>query len=135
MWHEPRHNDGAGSVMHMALTLYGERDVVCETTQYNNRTERYDKKFAPLQVREWEADAPADIVFPCRPGSVYCGQLTGPTHQVHHRRSRPEGLLKGKWAVAIMFRTGLFPARIARMRNNVTLYPPELFEVVVAAFR
>ena len=135
MWHEPRHNDGAGSVMHMALTLYGERDVVCETTPWSHRTERYDKNNAPPQVREWEANPPADIVLPCRPGSVYCGQLTGPTHQVHHRRSRPEGLLNEKWAVAIMFRTGLFNARSARMRNNLDLHPKELFDVVAESFR
>ena len=135
MWHEPRHNDGAGSVMHMALTLYGERDVVCETTPCSHRTESYDKSNAPPQVREWEAKPPADIVLPCRPGSVYCGQLTGPTHQVHHRRSRPEGLLNEKWAVAIMFRTGLFNARSARMRNNLDLHPKELFDVVAEGFR
>jgi hypothetical protein len=32
-WVEPKHWDGGASILHMGLTLYGKRDLVCEQGQ------------------------------------------------------------------------------------------------------
>jgi hypothetical protein len=58
LWDEPSHNDGGASVLHIGVTLYGRRRCRC-----------------------LRGGALADIIIPCRPGSVYLGGLTGPTHQ------------------------------------------------------
>ncbi len=56
---EAEHNDGGASILHLGLTLYGRR-----------------------RVRSLCGEGLPDIVVPCRPGSLYLGGFTGPTHQV-----------------------------------------------------
>ena len=117
-WHEPRHNDGAGSVFHMSLTLFGRRDVHLEQGPGSDA----DAKSA-ADARQWPAAqaagpaSPDDALIACTPGTLYLGMLTGPTHQVHHRRPDPDECWQGKWAVTVQFRTGLFHGRADRLRN------------------
>ena len=123
-WHEPRHNDGAGSVMHMSLTLYGARDVHLEQGTGA-------KTDAP---RMWKAGEPPDMVIPCAPGTVYVGQLTGCTHQVHHRRPRAADLWRGEFAVTVQFRTNLFASRQSRLRDGKP-HPEPLFLELAECWR
>jgi hypothetical protein len=62
LWAEPEHLDGGASVLHMGVTLFGRRHIRCV-----------------------QGDGLPEIFLPCKPGSVYMGQLTGPLHQVYTR--------------------------------------------------
>ena len=63
LWEEREHNDGSASMLHMGITMYGERDVV-------------------FQQGEWRRD----VVFSNKPGSVYFGGVTGAKHNVVHKK-------------------------------------------------
>ena len=113
-WEEPEHQDGAGSGMHMALTLWGRR--VCLAKQ---------------------VDGAPDILLRNVPGTVYMGQLTGPEHQVTHQEApRHEyfHMPAGALSVSVMFRSALFPHCRSRLRG-ATPSPWPVFERIVQAFR
>ena len=114
-WAEPEHQDGGASVMHVGVTLYGRR-----------RCERRQGFGLP------------DVVVPNAPGTVYTGQLTGPTHQVHHEASAAGELLEvpglGLCGVNVMLRTALFSFN--RSRGRATTPSPQVFwEVLVRSLR
>ena len=62
-WEEPEHNDGAASMLHVGITLYGERDVIFQ-----------------------QGEGRHDVVFSNKPGSVYFGGVTGAKHNVVHKK-------------------------------------------------
>jgi hypothetical protein len=113
-WQEPKHQDGGMSVMHLGLTLAGNRTLRC-----------------------WQTDDLPDIVLQSGPGTVYLGQLTGCEHQVTHELSEPWELLEvtdlGLCSCTIMCRTALFPHCRARGRNT-TPNPQEVFFALARAF-
>jgi hypothetical protein len=113
-WDEPKHQDGGMSVMHLGLTLAGNRTLRC-----------------------WQTDDLPDIVLQNGPGTVYLGQLTGCEHQVTHQSAEPWELLEvtdlGLCSCTIMCRTALFPHCRARGRNT-TPNPPEVFFALARAF-
>jgi hypothetical protein len=88
--------------MHMGLTLWGHRLLTCDIPEED-----------PLQVLN-------------APGTVYMGGLTGPHHQVSHRPCPADALLDGKFSVAYMLRTSLFPHCRSRKRG-ATPHPPIFF--------
>jgi hypothetical protein len=104
---ENLHQDGSAGVIHMGLTLYGRRDVVC-----------------------YQGDGLAPVVMHQFPGAVYLGGLTGPEHQVCHQDpSGPDELLEGH-SVAAMFRSTAFPYHRARTMA-VTPSPQAVWGIVV----
>lgn len=114
-WAEPEHQDGGGSVMHMGITLYGRRGLVC-----------------------CQGPGLPDVSIPNAPGTVYLGQLTGPRHQVTHEAALPCELLEvpglGPCGVNVMMRTALFPFNRARLRNT-TPSPAPFFESLTRCLR
>jgi len=121
-WREPEHLDGGASVVHMGVTLFGRRLLVCQ------------------QGPGLEA-----VEVLCRPGSVYIGGLTGPLHEVIHQWPRAgESLLAATvpkkqglghdLSVTVMCRTCLFPHNRSRLRN-VTPSPQEFFFALAESFR
>jgi hypothetical protein len=109
-WQEPRHQDGGASVLHMGLTLFGRRTVLCE-----------------------QGDGLPDVAIECLPGGVYIGGFTGPHHQVAHQPARPAELMEGM-SVSVMMRTALFPHNRSRTRGT-TPSPQEFFRTLAASFR
>ena len=106
--------------------VFGERDVRCE--QGHNLP---------------------DVVLSCRPGTLYFGSMTGPRHQVQHRKSgtplwqdpRPEGERpqpksggSGLYAVTVQARTGFFPHCRSHTRDT-TPAPWDGFEAIVTNIR
>jgi len=121
-WREPEHLDGGASVVHMGVTLFGRRLLVCQ------------------QGPGLEA-----VEVLCRPGSVYIGGLTGPLHEVIHQWPRPGESLSAATvprkqglghdlSVTVMCRTCLFPHNRSRLRNT-TPSPQEFFLALVESFR
>lgn len=121
-WSEPSHQDGGASVLHMGITLFGRRKVVC-----------HQGKDLP----------PVELV--CPPGSVYLGGLTGPEHQVHHLVPLPGEVLRDSGvatgpqfdsglSITIMCRTALFAHNRARLRN-VMPSPEGFFFAIAESFR
>ncbi len=121
-WSEPEHCDGGASIVHMGVTWFGRRELVCQQG----------------------SDLPP-ITLTCLPGSVYVGGLTGPVHQVHHQVPRAGESLRGSGvatgpgfdeglSVTIMCRTALFPHNQARLRNT-TPSPPCVFYALAESFR
>ena len=114
-WAEPEHQDGGASVMHMGVTLYGRRGLVCR-----------------------QGLGRPDIYLANKPGTVYLGQLTGPWHQITHEACEDTDLLEvpglGLCGVSIMMRTALFAFNRARLRNT-TPSPLPFFEVLTRCFR
>ena len=102
------------SVLHMGLTIAGCRDLVCDQHRGD----------------------PA-VVLANRPGAVYFGQLTGPTHQVFHRGGSDADLVDssvlGPCAVTVMLRTGLFPHCRSRLRAR-TPHTMALFTSLAHSF-
>ena len=113
-WAEPAHQDGGMSIFHMGLTLAGCRDLVCQ-----------------------QGPGRASVVLRNVPGTVYFGQLTGPTHQVFHVNSAPDDKVDctslGPASVTVMFRTGLFPYYRSRMRSRIP-DTPALFAALASSF-
>ena len=113
-WEEPKHQDGGMSVMHLGLTLAGNRTLRC-----------------------WQTHELPDIVLHNAPGTVYLGQLTGCEHQVTHQPSEPWELMEvtdlGPTSCTIMCRTALFPHCRSRGRNT-TPSPPAVFLALARAF-
>ena len=112
---ETRHNDGGASVLHLGITLHGRRVCVCE-----------------------QGDGLPNVHISNGPGTVYLGQLTGPTHQVLHQHCSPHELLDfpsvGQLSVTAMIRTSLFPYYKARLLNT-TPNPPAFFFGLVDSFQ
>jgi hypothetical protein len=99
VWKEPDHMDGGASVLHMGVTVYGDRDMVCH---------RPGIETDPVVVRNTG-------------GTVYLGVLTGPRHGVTHLPSMPDQLLPhrlGQLSVTIMMRTTLFPHCRSRLKGT-----------------
>ena len=91
--------DGGASVLHMGVTCYRDRDMVCQRPGFEDD---------PVVVRNTG-------------GTVYLGVLTGPRHGVTHRPSMPDQLLPhrlGQLSVTIMMRTTLFPHTRSRVRGT-----------------
>jgi hypothetical protein len=109
-WQEPWHQDGGASVLHLGLTLYGERTMTCRTLC-----------------------AEPDIVVQNVPGTIYWGGLTGPTHGVQHTPSPPDQLLEKTQSVSVMMRTTLFPYTQSRIRGT-TPHPVEFFHGISRSF-
>jgi hypothetical protein len=113
-WEEPKHQDGGMSVLHLGMTLGGNRTLRC-----------------------WQTDELPDILLHNAPGNVYLGQLTGCEHQVTHEPSEPWELMEvtdlGSCGCTIMCRTALFPHFKARGRNT-TPNPPGVFFALARAF-
>ena len=118
-WAEDRHQDGGASVLHMGVTLYGCRRLVCE--QAGTRK-------GPVA----SSDGLPDVVVPNVPGTVYLGGLTGPWHEVTHTPCSSDGLL-GDLSVSVMLRTTLFPHNKARVRGT-TPCPVKFFAALAASF-
>ena len=97
---EDQHQDGAASVLHMGLTLFGRRDVVCQ-----------------------QGEDLAPVILPQFPGALYIGGLTGPEHQVCHHLPLGQDDVFEDFSVAVMFRCCLFPHHRARCMG-VTPSPP-----------
>jgi hypothetical protein len=108
-WAEMVHQDGGASVIHMGVTLYGERTMTCEQPEL------------------------ANIVVRNQPGTVYMGGLTGPVHGVVHTPSPPDELLEGDKSVSIMMRTTLFPHTQSRQRGT-TPHPVGFFRCISESF-
>jgi hypothetical protein len=108
-WAELVHQDGGASVIHMGVTIYGERTMNCQQPEL------------------------ANIVVRNQPGTVYLGGLTGPVHGVVHTPSPPDQLLQGNQSVSIMCRTTLFPHTQSRQRGT-TPHPVEFFRSISASF-
>ena len=88
---EDLHQDGPMSVFHAGLTISGARDLICNLS---------GSKFEPGRLSVFN-----------EPGTMYLGNLSGPYHQVFHRRCDYDcvdipGL--GKKSVTVMMRAGLF---------------------------
>ena len=114
-WEEDEHPDGGSSVFGMSLTLYGRRDLRCV-----------------------QGEGLPDVIIPNEPGTVYCGQLTGPLHQVHHKPSLPGETLciprLGDLSMNVQMRCALFPRHMARLMKT-TPNPPHVFNAMVKSFR
>jgi hypothetical protein len=109
-WPEAVHKDGGASTVHMGLTLYGTRRLTC-----------------------WQADG-STVVLDNLPGTVYCGGLTGPEHQVVHTPSAPDQLYRDTLSVSVMVRTTLFPETQSRLRD-VTPAPQNFFRALAHSIK
>ena len=123
--HEARHNDGSSSILHASLTLFGRRDVHLEQS--------YDKPDLK-KPRAFEAGELDDFVVVNEPGTFYCGQVTGLTHQVHHRSAMTDELWRGRYSVTVQFRTTLFYNRMERNMRFHTCDPPKLWDTFCEQF-
>ena len=132
-WEEACHKDGAGSLLHLSLTVFGRRDVRCEQSSDAS-----------------DSAGLSDVLISCRPGTLYFGAMTGPKHQVRHTEAAPHELWKdprreeerstavtggpGVYAVTIQARTGLFAHCRAHQRDTSPA-PWEGFKVIVENIR
>ena len=97
---DPRHFDGGASLLHMGITLYGQRRM-------------------ELQKNE---DVPCDSLT-LGPGNVYIGNLCAVSHQIVHDEEK-HGRAEHLWAnddalkVTIMLRTSLFSHCRSRGMNR-----------------
>ena len=86
--------DGGMSIFHAGLTLGGNRDLFLNVEGFGR------------------------VGVPNSPGTFYLGNLTGPRHQVIHRRCVDHDYVDvpglGRRSMTIMFRTGLFPCDRSR---------------------
>ena len=100
------------SAFHAGLTISGARDLICDLSG-SGRLSVFNE-----------------------PGTMYLGNLTGPFHQVFHRRCDDDCVLVpglGNKSVTVMMRTGLFPhARSRTMRSNTST--PKFFASVTNSF-
>jgi hypothetical protein len=113
-WQEVEHMDGGASVLHMGVTCYGDRDMVCNRPGFEDN---------PVVVRNTG-------------GTVYLGVMTGPRHQVTHRPSMADQLLPhflGQMSVTIMLRTTLFPHDRSRLMGT-TPAPQVWYHRLAASF-
>ena len=132
-WEEACHKDGAGSLLHLSLTVFGRRDVRCEQSSDAS-----------------DSAGLSDVLISCHPGTLYFGAMTGPKHQVRHTEAAPHELWKdprpeedrpkavsggpGEYAVTIQARTGLFAHCRAHQRNTSPA-PWDGFKVIVENIR
>ena len=104
------------SVFHAGLTISGARDLICNLS---------GSKFEPGRLSVFN-----------EPGTMYLGNLSGPYHQVFHRRCDYDcvdipGL--GKKSVTVMMRCNLFGhGRSRRMHSNSN--SPQFFTSVANSF-
>ena len=114
-WVEPEHQDGAASITHLGVTLYGRRTLVCR-----------------------QGFGQPDVFVRNVPGTVYVGQLTGPHRQVTHEAAEASDLLEvpglGRCGVHVMARTALFSFDRARMRKTPPS-PAPAFAALTRCFR
>ena len=112
-WKEDQHLDGAQSVIHIGLALFGNRLLEME-----------------------DADGNTQTLYNC-PGTVYYGQLTGCKHMVRHVKAMNADLLqdgsKNGWSSTVMMRSAVFPHDWAYVRN-ATPAPKEVFQAVADTF-
>ena len=114
-WSEPEHQDGGASILHLGLTVYGHRELVCQQGE----------QLPPVSVLNV-------------PGTVYLGPVTGCVHQVHHKECPDDYLWSvpklGRLSVAVMMRTSLFAANRSRLRDT-TPSPVPMFHALARVFR
>ena len=91
--------DGPMSLIHVGLTLGGNRDLFCHVEGFGR------------------------VRVPNSPGTFYMGNLTGPRRQVIHRGCEEHDLPfvpgLGRRSVTIMVRTGLFPHERSRHKEQL----------------
>ena len=109
---EREHMDGAASILHMNLTLFGRRTLHC-----------WEGK-AGSQRHSW------GLV----PGSVYLSTATGPLHQAEHSHPKSPDETSQGYSLAVNLRCCLFPHDRSRLMN-ATPTPRAVFEGLVQAFR
>ena len=111
----PEHQDGVASIMHLGVTLYGRRTLVCR-----------------------QGFGQPDVFVRNVPGTVYVGQLTGPHHQVTHEAAEAINLLEvpglGRCGLNVVARTALFGFDRARMRKTPPS-PAPVFAALTRCFR
>ena len=110
---EPPHMDGAGSILHIGLTLFGRR--VLDFQQGGNLP---------------------NVRLEQGPGSVYMGVVTGPYHQALHQEASRHEMLHvsaGSLGVKVLLRTPLFPNARARLANT-TPSPQNMFYELASTF-
>ena len=104
--------DGAASIMHLSVTLFGRRTLHC-----------------------WEGQAGSERhSWGLVPGSVYVSTLTGPLHQAEHSHPMaPDETFQG-YSLTVNMRCCLFPHD--RSRNmKAAPAPRAVFAGLVQAFR
>ena len=101
---EALHHDGAASLLHLGLTLFGRRTVTFRQEEVSDHT---TEKETP-QVGD-------DVAMPCEPGHIYLGGVTGARHQVRHQAYTHGDMWSesgfGPCSVAVMFRCTVWPNR------------------------
>ena len=102
---DPKHFDGGASLLHMALTIFGQRNVEC-----------------------WLADETSQV-FKQVPGSIYVGTMAAIEHQVEHN-SAWSGLHGGPrgFQIALQLRCDVFRHSRARQSNRKPT-PSEVFDI------
>ena len=104
---DPVHYDGGASLLHMGLTIFGARRLVCHFGAEGART------------------------FRQRAGSIYVGNMCAIEHHVEHEPASAECLGSGEQAVeiTIMFRSDVFRhGQACKKKDKPT--PVDLFDIV-----
>ncbi len=101
------HYDGGASLLHMGLTIFGTRNLVCHFPQEGTRT------------------------FRQRPGSIYVGNMCAIKHHVEHEPASAECLGSGEQAtqITIMFRSDVFRHGQARKKISKPT-PVDMYDIV-----
>ena len=127
---DPRHFDGGASLLHMGLTLWGRRRLALEVVSPKPaeadgpaaKRPAVPRRFKRKSPEAGEADQdPSDRII-CHvlqeAGAVYLASICAAAHYVEHFDHSDEELLAhggcGDLQVAVMLRTSLFPAAMAR---------------------
>ena len=105
---DPRHCDGGASILHMGITIYGNRQLLCWLGEPKSAALGAEPTTAA--VNNIKAHS-----FPQYPGKVYLGNLCAVSHQVEHNEPHlaeplsPEGHL-----ITVMLRSDYFRHSRAR---------------------
>ncbi len=101
------HYDGGASLLHMGLTIFGARSLVCHFGEEGTRT------------------------FRQRAGSIYVGNMCAIEHHVEHEPASAECLGSGEQAaqITIMFRSDVFRHGQARKKISKPT-PVDMFDIV-----
>ena len=113
---EALHHDGAASLLHLGLTLFGRRTVTFRQEEVSDHTTVAETP----RVGE-------DVVVPCEPGHIYLGGVTGARHQVRHQAyTHGDMWLEsgfGPCSVTVMFRCTVWPNRGRNMKRTPSPAP------------
>ena len=124
---DKEHFDGGASIVHMGLSLWGERRVSVEATEMSS--------CARAEGAVWNCDQslPRRLQLDQQAGDFYMGNFAAVWHQVHHddQESSSQQLYEmdgERYKLAIMFRTCCF-AGIARA-TKVAPTPKIVWEII-----